>query len=264
MTRTLSAKAFQLNSYSADAFQSFKINQSSPSNDEGFAIKPNSAKSSIPSPKFQESILNSIVGGNSHNPHSLYCSSFGPHMVTAMLSYHPRQKLGNYGFSNRISFLKRRLAVSSVCPSYPASYHGIGGENRPSAMGLTEAGCPSPEKRSLNVSTAYGDPRLIQKRTDTPTEMPSIPLPQIITPQNYPERSIGEVLGMKNQIFPRISDRIQISKSASERATRYSANTEWTRNTKHLTEGDPCKHHFICEKVTLSNIGSPHQGTLCR
>jgi hypothetical protein len=174
-------------------------------------------------------------------------------MVTEVISYHPRQKLGNYGVSNRIAFLKKRLAVSSVCPSYPASYHGIGGENRPSALGLTEAGCHSPEKRSLNVSTAYGDLKVLQKCTDSNPEVGTLLwLPEIITSENYTHRSIGEILGIRTQIFPQVTDRIQIPKPTSQAASRYSSNTEWTRNTKHLTEGDPSKHHYISEKVLLN------------
>ena len=98
--------------------------------------------------------------------HGIYCKGLGSGMITSILGYHPRQK-GLFGKSNRIQHLRSlydELDAYSVCPVYPASYHGTGGEGRPFALGLTEAGCPS-SNRTMQVSTTYGDQR-IQKTKD--------------------------------------------------------------------------------------------------
>jgi hypothetical protein len=162
-------------------------------------------------------------------------------MVTTSIAYHPRQKMGTFGLSNRIQFLKRQLATAE--PSYPPSYHGKG---RTFALGLTEAGCPSSHVRSLDIPTSFGKNREHKEIVHMPPVTRDAP---VIT-REIPLKSIADVLQIERQILPYISNRITIKKDYPEKATRYSANREWTRNTCHLTQGDSTKHHYITEQVT--------------
>ena len=99
------------------------------------------------------------------NPHDRYCRSFKSSMLTAVISYHSRHK-GLYGKTNRISYLRSQFdetGSQSVCPNYPPSYHGTGGESKSQAMGLTATGCPSSNSRTLHAPTTFGHEKLLQR-----------------------------------------------------------------------------------------------------
>ncbi|KAJ3276548.1 hypothetical protein HDV01_004081 [Terramyces sp. JEL0728] len=148
---TLSAKRFSLESYPNTAFDTFTM-------DKTVDERPKSTSAtSLEKKKANKQLKEEQTEFNAKWPrakvphdsaeckaHSSYCSSFPGGMVTATIAYHPRRNLGPFGKTNRMKFLNELYKEGlSVCPKYPAAYHGQGGEGRPLALGLTEAGCPS-------------------------------------------------------------------------------------------------------------------------
>lgn len=194
---TLSAKKFTISSYPEDVFSVgfHEKPKESPEEEIEYRKVPTSAKkdriraqissragSNQDKNTYDSKTANSedfIVSKSNHrrqrvphdvskvNTHGDYCKSFKSSMVTSVCGYHPRQK-GLFGKSNRIQHLRSLFDKSdpnSVCPEYPAAYHGTGGECRPLALGLTEAGCPSSEARTLQIASTFGEARVLKRIT---------------------------------------------------------------------------------------------------
>jgi hypothetical protein len=112
--------------------------------------------------------------------------------------------MGIFGITNRIQYLRTILPCSSVRPNYPASYHGPGGEGRPFALGLTEAGCPSPNQRSLQVSSTFGTEKILN-RAAIPVELPPKVEIRPVQTNRSPNESTGsmyKVLNIKQSVLP--------------------------------------------------------------
>ena len=73
--------------------------------------------------------------------HKDRCGNSPPGMIQSSMAYSKRCRKTTFGFSNRISFL-RKLKDSGVSPAppYPPQYHGPSGEGQQFALGLSIAG----------------------------------------------------------------------------------------------------------------------------
>ncbi|KAJ3315444.1 hypothetical protein HDV04_002986, partial [Boothiomyces sp. JEL0838] len=189
---TLSAKRFAIESYPNEAFDTFTIDnkvkeQPKSTLFNGSDKKKHNTKeedihvhSKLPRPKVPHDTTE-------RKSHSKYCNSFDGGMVTAAIAYHPRRNLGTFGKTNRMQYLNELFKEGlSVRPKYPATYHGQGGEGRPFALGLTEAGCPS-SNGSLIA------PCFKESKRQSPTDIAKLPVEQ-----PFSKKELKDFDGYKN------------------------------------------------------------------
>jgi hypothetical protein len=221
MTRALSAKAFQLQTNTIDAF-TMKENI-----DGKERLVPSTANDSVNLDKMKQTSTTTCL------PLRITCPPIykvGAHKGAFVSLNIYRRKHRVTGLTNRTQFLNQQQ-FEQISYDVPSNH------------------------RSLAISTAFGTPR-VQAKMQIPleyinTEQHVIKFPAMAE-NTLPLRSIADVLNIEKQIIPNIPRQKILGIERSEKATRYSANTEWGRNTLLLTQGDPKNHHYIAERVKLN------------
>lgn len=170
-------------------------------------------------PTRRDPVLRPLVPHDYHrdDKHLSFCDSFGSNMITNVVGYHPRTGKGTFGATNRMKFLQETYQTqgpTSVCPTYPAAYHGPGGESRHYVLGLTEAGCPSSNHRVMEATLTFGRPQVdtinvskvkqhVPEKQERSSCLPHItetkPIKQKSLPKGVP-RNIYDVLRIKSGI----------------------------------------------------------------
>jgi hypothetical protein len=140
---TQSARTFSMESYSKDAFESFtKDGKNKPLNQME-----------------SRSQTDLILQNQDKNHHSLDINNQGPKTITLVpIHLEKIQRIVATPISNRRTCGKTNLAELNRTNNL------INNPSRAQALGLTEAGCPSSEQRSLEANSAYGSLKLRPKK----------------------------------------------------------------------------------------------------
>ncbi|KAJ3324053.1 hypothetical protein HDV06_000594 [Boothiomyces sp. JEL0866] len=266
---TLSAKRFALESYPNEAFDTFtidnKIEEGRPKSTEVISsakkrsnqIKEDQPNYNLkwPRPKVPHDATESKV-------HSSYCNSFTGGMVTAAIAYHPRRNLGPFGKTNRMQHLNELFKEGlSVCPKYPAAYHGQGGEGRPFAVGLTEAGCPSSNESLIAPCFKESKRKPGKDIVTISVELENISAKEHKEFNGYKNFYNVLLVNQNPYELPKISPPDVPIKNSAGIPTRYSANLEWYRATSKLArhlktpyKDDEAERKRDCYKRKLTTI----------
>jgi hypothetical protein len=275
------AKSFNVKEYEPQSFKSFRIQSTkkksaaadgNPSSHDARPLKipsrPNSANPK--SLKKLESVTKSVTTFS----HNQYCSFAPPGMITKSLAFSPRHRNTTFGKSNRIPFLRKiqeSVGEPSVRPPYPPSYHGPCGEGMQFALGLTLAGSAGPN-RILGPVCTYGDGKDYINRPRGMSELkdgPDLNMRAKSFAATYATFSSGDrpYTSSMKQILMRDVDLGPSSKKSVEKIprirtalpdsklivhTRYSANTDWARDTKMTIQASPGSDFAISEAQRLT------------
>ncbi|KAJ3367792.1 hypothetical protein HDU91_001085 [Kappamyces sp. JEL0680] len=160
---THSAANFAISTYSNDIF-------------EGFSIRTRDVRPLVPAnakqPSPSRAAITETSPANNRNqsrvaPDSLGEDCRGDHCSVDRAACHPRHK-GLFGKSNRTAYLSSHDAALRSTPFASRTSQSTATKARLQALGLTQAGCPSSNSRTMQTSSTYGEERLMKRADKKP------------------------------------------------------------------------------------------------